>query len=60
ESGKYLIIGQSIDENGHPKATQPFIEPNRCLGWPSITKTDKGKSRRTYLCLHNTLEIKTR
>ncbi len=43
ESGKYLIIGQSIDENGHPKATQPFIEPNRCLGWPSITKTDKGE-----------------
>jgi hypothetical protein len=60
ESGKYLIIGQSIDENGHPKATQPFIEPNRCLGWPSITKTDKGKSRGTYICLHNTLEIKTR
>lgn len=43
ELGKYLVIGQSIDENGHPKATEPFTEPNRYLGWPSITKTDKGE-----------------
>lgn len=43
EPGKYLVIGQSIDENGHLKATDPFTEPNRYLGWPSITKTNNGE-----------------
>lgn len=42
EPGKYLILGQILDENGHVKTTEPFPEPNRYLGWPSIVKTDKG------------------
>lgn len=43
EPGKYLIVGKTMDENGHVKATEPFTEPNRYLGWPSIAKTDKGE-----------------
>jgi len=42
ESGKFLIVGQSMDENGHIEATDPFLEPNRYLGWPSIAKTKEG------------------
>ncbi len=43
EPGKLLIVGQSIDENGHLKANDPFMEPNRYLGWPTIAKTDTGE-----------------
>lgn len=43
EPGKFLIVGQSIDEHGHVKASDPFLEPNRYLGWPSIVKTKEGE-----------------
>ena len=43
EPGKYLIAGNVIDENGHVKATEPFLEPNRYLGWPTIAKTNTGE-----------------
>ena len=43
EPGKLMIVGQAIDENGHVKAIDPFMEPNRYLGWPSIAKTDTGE-----------------
>lgn len=43
EPGKYLIVGQTMDENGHVEATEPFTEPNRYLGWPSIAKTEEGE-----------------
>ncbi len=42
EPGKLYIIGQSIDENGHVKPTDPFLESNRYLGWPTIAKTEEG------------------
>lgn len=42
EPGKLLIIGRAMDENGHVKSTDPFMEPNRYLGWPSIAKTKQG------------------
>ncbi|WP_286854140.1 MULTISPECIES: sialidase family protein [unclassified Proteiniphilum] len=43
EPGKLYIIGQSIDENGHVKPTDPFLESNRYLGWPTIAKTEEGE-----------------
>ncbi len=29
EPGKYLIVGQTMDENGHVEATEPFTEPQK-------------------------------
>jgi len=43
EPGKYQIVNQMMDENGHVKASEPFLEPNRYLGWPTITKKEDGE-----------------
>lgn len=42
EPGKYLITERRIDNNGHPVVTEPVLEPNRYLGWPTIAKTKEG------------------
>lgn len=39
EPGKFLQSSYMIDENGHPKAGEKVMEPNRYLGWPSIVRT---------------------
>ena len=43
EPGKFLIVNRQVDKNGHLVVTEPVLEPNRYLGWPSIAKTDNGE-----------------
>jgi Neuraminidase (sialidase) len=43
EPGQYLIYNREIDKNGHLKTSDPIMEPNRYLGWPTIAKTESGE-----------------
>lgn len=43
EPGKYLVTERRIDENGHLVSSNPVLEPNRYLGWPTIAKTREGE-----------------
>ena len=43
EPGKYKISGYKIDDNGHLVSANQVLEPNRYLGWPTITKMKSGE-----------------
>lgn len=36
EPGRFPVICNAIDNNGHPVQTGSTIEPNRYLGWPTV------------------------